>query len=150
MLDADVIGAKPGIPRTSTNPFLNPAIDNTAFEPELPNSSLLTRYLTDTSVFTVPSHTPSQPLPDFFTTPYARDEAANISPSLKVNSSPDNKVKNSIFSRFRLNKAVDNLAKTPNKGRNTHQSKQPQSPPFLARLAHVSHPQILPPTPRSQ
>jgi hypothetical protein len=52
-----------------------------------------------------------------------------------VNSSPDNKVKNSIFSRFRLNKAVDNLAKTPNKGRNTHQSKQPQSPPFLARLA---------------
>ena len=135
MLDADVIGAKPEIPRTSTNPFLNPAIDNTAFEPELPNSSLLTRNLTDTSVFTVPSHTPSQPLPDLFTTPYARDEAASTSPSLIVNSSPNNKVKNSIFSRFRLNKAVDKLAKTPNKGRNTHQSKQPQSPPFLARLS---------------
>jgi hypothetical protein len=38
---------------------------------------LLTGNLTDTSVFTVPSHIPSQPLPDLFTTPYARDEAAN-------------------------------------------------------------------------
>ena len=135
MLNVDLIVAKPEIPLTSIKSFANPAIDNTAFKPELPNSSLLTRNLTDTSVFTVPSHTPSQPLPDLFTTPYARDEATNISPSLIVNSSPDNKVKNSIFSRFRLNKAVDKLAKTPNKGRNTHQSKQPQSPPFLARLA---------------
>ncbi len=138
MLNVDFIVAKPEIPLTSTKSFATPAIDNTAFT-QLPNSSLLTGNLTDTSVFTVPSHTPSQPLPDLFTTPYARDEAANISPSLIVNSSPDNKVKNSIFSRFWLNKAVDKLSKTPNKGRNTHHSKQPQSPPFLARLAsHLS------------
>ena len=77
MLDAEVIVAKPEIPLTSTKSFANPAIDNTAFKRELPTSSLLTGNLTDTSVFTVPSHIPSQPLPDLFTTPYARDEAAN-------------------------------------------------------------------------
>jgi hypothetical protein len=105
MLNADVFGAKPKILRTPTNSFANPAFDN-AFEPQLFfHSSSPTVNLIDTSALTVPNHTPSQPLLDFFTTPYNRDEATNASLSPIESVSADNKSKSNILSRLRSNTA---------------------------------------------
>lgn len=67
MLSADVFGAMPRIPCTDTTspPTKNP-VDNTAFESELPDASLLGDNIFNTSVIVSP-RTPPQSLPDFFT-----------------------------------------------------------------------------------
>ena len=141
MLNADVFGAKPKIPRTPTNSFANPAFD-TAFKPQFFHSSSPTENLIDTSALTVPNHTPSQPLLEFFTTPYNRDEATNAPLSPIESVSADNKTKSNILSRLRSNtayKSVDKLDKTqPRKSWARQKDRQPllPSPPsFLSRLA---------------
>ena len=141
MLNADVFGAKPKIPRTPTNSFANPAFDN-AFEPQLFHSSSPTENLIDTSALTVPNHTPSQPLLEFFTTPYNRDEATNAPLSPIESASADNKTKSNILSRLRSNtayKSVDKLDKTPPRKSWARQKDRqpllPSPPSFLSRLA---------------
>jgi hypothetical protein len=138
--NGDVFEAKPKIPRTPTNSFANPAFDNT-FEPQLLHSSPPTENLIDTSALTVPNHTPSQPILDFFTTPYNRDEATNAPLSPIESVSADNKSKSNILSRLRSNtayKSVDKLDKTPpRKSWARQKDRQPllPSPSFLSRLA---------------